>query len=115
MTHAAFVIEPRHQAGRVVLHLQGELDLAAREILLQEGEPLAGYVPVVLDFSEAQFIDASIVGALFHLARLARERGGCLALVDGHLADRSIWRLTRYPEICPVHVSLQEATAALGE
>jgi anti-anti-sigma factor len=115
MTHASFAIEPRQQAGRVVLHLTGELDLAARERLLQEGEQLAGYVPVVLDFSDAQFIDASVVGALFRLAQLARERGGCLALVDGRGSDRSIWRLTGYPEVCPVHVSIQEATAALGK
>jgi anti-anti-sigma factor len=114
MTHAAFAIEPRLQAHRVVLHLSGELDLAARETLLQEGERLAGHVPVVLDCSDVRFIDASVVGALFYLARLARERGGCLAVVDGHSGDRSIWRLTRYPEVCPVHVSIQEATAALG-
>jgi anti-anti-sigma regulatory factor len=67
---------------------------------------------MVLDLSDACFIDASVVGALFRLARLSRDRGGHLTLVDAHAADRSIWRLTGYREVCPVFVSLQEATAA---
>jgi anti-anti-sigma factor len=115
MIHATFAIEPRQQEGRLVLHLSGELDLAAREPLLREGERHAGAAPIVLDFSDACFIDASVVGALFRLARLSRDRGGHLALVDAHAADRSIWRLTGYPEVCPVFVSIQEATAAFLE
>jgi anti-anti-sigma factor len=114
MVDASFAIEPRQQAGSLVLHLTGELDLAAREPLLQEGERYAGAAPLVFDFSEAHFIDASVVGALFRLARLTRDRGGSLALVDSHAPDRSIWRLTRCLEVCPVFVSIQEATTALG-
>jgi anti-anti-sigma factor len=114
MVDASFAIEPRQQAGSLVLHLAGELDLAAREPLLQEGERYAGAAPLVFDFSEAHFIDASVVGALFRLARLTRDRGGSLALVDSHAPHRSIWRLTRCLEVCPVFVSIQEATTALG-
>ena len=44
-----------------------------------------------------------------------RDHGGQLALVDSRGLERSIWRLTRYPEVCPVFVSIQEATAALAE
>lgn len=115
MTHATFAIEPRQQEGRLVVHLSGELDLAAREPLLREGERHAGAAAVFLDLSEARFIDASVVGALFRLARLCRDRGGHLALVDSRAPDRSIWRLTGYPEVCPVFVSIQEATTALLE
>ena len=93
---------------------QRRADLAAREPLLREGERHAG-AAVFLDFSEACFIDASVVGALFRLARMSRDRGGQLALVDARAGDRSIWRLTGYPEICPVFVSIQEATSALLE
>jgi anti-anti-sigma factor len=114
MENAAFAIEPRQQAGSLVLHLKGELDLAAREPLLQEGERYAGGAPVVFDFSEVRFIDASVVGAVFRLARLMRDHGGTLALVDSRAPNRSIWHLTRCPEVCPVFVSVQEATAALG-
>lgn len=114
MTQATFAIEPRQQDGRLVLHLSGELDLAAREPLLREGELHAG-AAVFLDLSDACFIDASVVGALFHLARLSHDRGGRFALVDSRAADRSIWRLTGYSEVCPVFVSIQEATTALLE
>jgi anti-anti-sigma factor len=113
MDDAPFTIEPRQQAGSLVLHLKGDLDLAAREPLLQEGERYAGAAPIVFDFSDACFIDASVVGALFRLARLTRDRGGSLVLVDSQAPDRSIWRLTRWPEVCPVFVSIQEATTAL--
>jgi anti-anti-sigma factor len=114
MDNTPFAIEPRQQAGSLVLHLVGEWDLAAREPLLREGERFAGATPIVLDFSDAQFIDASVVGALFRLARLMRDCGGSLALVDSQAPDRSIWQLTGYPEICPVFASVQEATTALG-
>src|SRR5436190_23570399 len=114
MDNATFAIEPRQQAGSLVLHLKGELDLAAREPLLREGERYAGAAPIVFDFSEARFIDASVVGAVFRLARVLRDHGGSLALVDSQAPDRSIWRLTRCLEVCPVFVSVQEATTALG-
>ena len=115
MTHASFSIESRQQDGRLVLHLTGDLDLAARERLLREGEPHVGTTPLVLDLSEAQIIDASVVGALFRLARLSQDRGGRMALVDTRAELRSIWRLTGYPKVCPVYVSVQEATSALAE
>lgn len=115
MSVATFAIEPRQQEGRLVLHLSGELDLAAREPLLRESEPHAGAAPILFDFSDARLIDASVVGALFRLARLAQDRGGRVALVDARAAHRSIWRLTGYAEVCPVFVSIQEAAAALAE
>jgi anti-anti-sigma factor len=114
MTNATFAIEPRQQAGCLVLSLKGELDLAARELLLREGEAHAGCAPFVLDFSEARFIDASVVGVLFRLARLARDRGGSLTLVDARAAERPIWRLTRCDEVCPVLRSVHEVTVPLA-
>jgi anti-anti-sigma factor len=114
MTHASFTIESRQQEQGLVLHLSGELDLAAREQLLDESERLLGEQPVVLDLSEAQFIDASVVGALFRLARLSQDRGGRIALVDARAEGRPIWQLTGYSTVCPVYVSVQEATSALA-
>src|SRR5207249_12297818 len=64
MTDASFAIQPRQQAGRVILYVSGDLDLAAREPLLRAGEQHAGKAPVVVDLSDALFIDASVVGAL---------------------------------------------------
>jgi anti-anti-sigma factor len=115
MTDATFAIEPQQQEGRLVLHLRGDLDLAAREPLLRESERHAGAAALLLDLSDARFIDASVVGVLFRLARQARDRGGCLALIDAQATRRAIWRLTGYPEVCPVFVSLQEANTALSE
>jgi anti-anti-sigma factor len=112
--HASYSIEPRQQDGPMILHLAGELDLAARDGLLREGEPHVGAQPLLLDLSEAQLIDASVVGALFVLARLSHDRGGRMALVDAKADVRPIWRLTGYSTVCPVFVSIEEATAALA-
>jgi anti-sigma B factor antagonist len=114
MTHASFSIESRQHDDGLVLHLTGELDLAAREQILHESESYLGEQPVVLDLSEAQFIDASVVGALFRLARLSQDRGGRIALVDARAEGRPIWQLTGYAQVCPVYVSVQEATSALA-
>lgn len=69
-------------AGRVVVSIVGELDVASSPDL--ERELLAvlssGSKNLVVDTSEVAFIDASGIGVLISAARLARERGGQLAL-----------------------------------
>jgi anti-anti-sigma factor len=114
MDDVLYRIDPQPQPGCLVLHLSGELDLLAREPLLTEFERHTGPNAVVVDVSEAQFIDASVIGAIFHGAGLARERGSRFVLVDAQSPPRSIWHHTRFADVCPVYHSVQEASAALG-
>ena len=110
-----FTIAAQSQPGHVLLRLTGDLDLVAREPLLREVEQQAGGLPVVVDASEARFIDASILGALFEAAAQIRDCGGRLLVIDAQIPARSIWHVTRFADICQVFRSAQEAHAALGE
>ena len=103
MQHDTFRIELRREPSAMLLLLSGELDLAAREPLgrLVDLLSLQATDRVLVDASNAEFIDASVVGALFRLVELLRARGGDLALVDARCNSRSIWRLTGWSDLCP--------------
>jgi anti-anti-sigma regulatory factor len=54
-----------------------------------------------VDASDAEFIDASVVGTLFQLARDLRAQGRDLSLVYARVPQRPIWRLTGWSDVCP--------------
>jgi anti-anti-sigma factor len=104
MHHDTFRIELRHgPAETLLLLLSGELDLAAREPLrrLLDLLPLQAARRILVDASDADFVDASVVGALFSLAAALRALGKQLAFVDVRGDTRSIWRLTGWSDVCP--------------
>jgi anti-anti-sigma factor len=103
MHQDTFRIELRREPSVMLLLLSGELDLAAREPLgrLVDLLSLQATDRVLVDASNADFIDASVVGALFRLAEMLRARGKDLALVDARGDSRSIWRLTGWSDLCP--------------
>jgi len=104
MHQDTFRIELRHEPSEtLLLLLSGELDLAAREPLrrLLDLLPLQAADRILVDASDAVFVDASVVGALFSLAAALRAQGKQLAFVDEQSDTRSIWRLTGWAEICP--------------
>lgn len=78
-------IEVRHEQDRIVLALQGELDLVGAPRLQRELEshPVGAADIVVLDLDNVQFIDSA--GLRVILAAHARtvERGQRLALTPG--------------------------------
>jgi anti-anti-sigma factor len=111
MQRDVFEIVLRCEPAAIFLGLAGELDLAAQVPLsrLLDLLPLHEQEQVHIDASQASFIDASIVGTLFRLARIVREKGGVISLVDAHGASRPIWRLTGWSELFPP--ALPEPTA----
>jgi anti-anti-sigma factor len=103
MERDIFQIELRREPSVMLLRLAGDLDLAAQEPLRRLIDLLAlqGTHTVLIDASDAEFIDASVVGTLFQLAREVHERGGAISLVDAREAPRAIWDLTGWSELCP--------------
>jgi len=97
-----------HQAseGAVVLELLGEHDLATRE---QTDELLAELVDkndlVVVDVSEADYIDSSILHSIVGAHRRAEGRGGKLRVQLGSAAIVrkmfEVSELTSYLEVVP--------------
>jgi anti-sigma B factor antagonist len=89
-----------NHADTVVLHLDGELDLASAELLegeLQRAE-VADAATVVLDLRDLQFVDSAglrmIVGAHTH----ARERGQEFAVTRGPEQVQRLLAITRIGE-----------------
>jgi anti-sigma B factor antagonist len=79
-----FSYEVMHEESRVVVAMQGELDLAAAPAL--QGELLALVarpVPALtLDLGAVTFLDSSGLGALYRTRQAAEEQGIPLRLVE---------------------------------
>jgi anti-anti-sigma factor len=104
MQHDTFRIEVRREpAETLLLLLAGEMDLAACAPLrhLLDLLPLQAADRILVDASDAVFVDASVVGALFALAAALRAQGKQLAFVDARGETRFIWRLTGWSDVCP--------------
>ncbi|MDI3317416.1 MAG: STAS domain-containing protein [Bacillota bacterium] len=78
---------------RVILHLEGEMDLHTAPLFrerLEEAVERYGVCDVVADLSAVTFIDSSGLGALLGRHRALRERGGALHLLAPGERLRSI-------------------------
>jgi anti-anti-sigma factor len=90
-----FSIGEQPQEGQRVLHLRGELDLAAApalrarvtELALQDGV-------VIVDLSDVEFVDVAGLCALHGLAREARRGRWHLELRHTPITVRQLARLT---------------------
>ncbi len=66
-----------------VLRVDGSLTIANYEAFYKTAQAALSQKPcLLLDLSQADFLDSSAIGALVHMARQARENGGDLILVS---------------------------------
>jgi anti-sigma B factor antagonist len=75
----------RHGAARVILSLDGELDMATAELLERaiEDVDLDGITTVVLDLERLQFMDSTGLRIVLSAHERCRQRGLGLALTPG--------------------------------
>jgi anti-sigma B factor antagonist len=78
-------IDVRHEADRVILSLEGELDMATTELLQQalEGVDVDRETMVVLDLQQLQFIDSTGLRSVLSLLERCREREQEFAVTPG--------------------------------
>jgi anti-sigma B factor antagonist len=76
-------ITSRQDGGRVVLSLEGELDLATAEMLEQAMEGLAPESMVVLDLEHLKFIDSTGLRSVLAALERCRRRGQEFAITPG--------------------------------
>ena len=82
------------RGGAVVVTLTGEHDLASREALCDAVEgALAERLPVVVDLSEADFVDSVVVGVLIDTHKAARKLGIHLGIVLSEAPENDVRRL----------------------
>jgi anti-sigma B factor antagonist len=67
---------------------------------------------VIVDFSQAGYIDSSGLGALVSLSRRLRDAGGDLRLVGLNDDLRTLFELTRLDALFPLYASHADALAA---
>jgi anti-anti-sigma factor len=94
------LIDVSREGERVVLRLDGELDLASVPLLESELEGATQDDPatIVLDLRGLEFIDSTGLRAILLLDKRSTERGATLALVRGSPQVQRLMTMTRVDE-----------------
>src|SRR5437773_11515352 len=69
---------------------------------------------VLLDLSGVRFVDSSGCGALLHLQRLVRERGGDLRVFGATSSVRAMFEQLRIQRVLPAYPGREEAMRGLA-
>jgi anti-sigma B factor antagonist len=109
--------EERVGSATVVLALHGEADMRiASELQDRLGEVIdEGSVAVVLDLSDASFLDSTTLGVLLGAMKRLRARGGRFRIVAPKAEIRRIFELTLLDRVFELDRSRREALAAAGD
>lgn len=109
--------EERVDSAIVVLALHGEADMRiASELQDRLGEVIdEGSVAVVLDLSDASFLDSTTLGVLLGAMKRLRARGGRFRIVASKAEIRRIFELTLLDRVFELDRSRREALAAAGD
>ncbi len=99
-----------------VIELGGEIDLyTAPEFKERMAEIIdEGKTRVVVDLSQATFIDSTTLGVLVGGVKRLRPAGGSLALVCTDQNITKIFEITGLDRVFPIHGAREEALAAVG-
>lgn len=86
--------------GLCIVHVAGDLDLAAVEDFVQVGQvSLTRCDAVDVDLGEVSFIDSSGLGALVRLRKEADEQGTSLTLSNVSVATERLLQLTGLADV----------------
>jgi anti-sigma B factor antagonist len=106
--------EDRPSATTVVLAIHGDADLqAAGELKDRLGEVIDGSPSaIVLDLSDATFLDSMTLGVFLTAMKQLRSRGGRLRVVVPRAEIRRIFEMTLLDRVFDLDVTRQDALAA---
>ena len=122
ISDAEFLVEVDDVSGRVtVIAVHGQADLhTAPELRSAIGDAIdRGAMSLVVDFSEATFIDSMTLGVLLGALKQLRPSGGSVGIVctDPHI--RRIFEITLLDRVFSLHESrddaLRQADRDLGD
>jgi anti-sigma B factor antagonist len=111
-----FEIEPGVFGDEIPgLVVKGELDLLASPVLKERiGELVdSGAMFVLIDLSEASFIDSTVLGVFVGANKRLLLNGGALVLVCDEPNIRTIFTLTLLDRVFEIFDSVDEAKAAM--
>ena len=99
-----------------VIQLGGEVDLYTapefKERLVELIE--SGKTKIVVDLSEATFIDSTTLGVLVGGVKRLRPAGGSLALVCSDQNITKIFEITGLDRVFPIHATRDEALSSVA-
>jgi anti-sigma B factor antagonist len=103
----------RREADRVILSLDGELDMATAELLQQavEGVGVEGEAMVVLDLQQLQFIDSTGLRGVLSVLEHCRECGWEFAVTPGSQQVQRLLSVTGVAEHLRTLASADEIVA----
>jgi anti-sigma B factor antagonist len=111
----------QRDSGVVIVSLRGEHDLTTAPDLRERVEEAIGAGSgLLIDLTEAEFIDSSVIGVVLEGQRRAQEEGTgfAAALEGGDPAVKRVLEVTGLDKNLPVHPSVETAldqvTAAPG-
>jgi anti-sigma B factor antagonist len=111
--------EVRHWEAGAHAHVvtaSGELDLNAAPALRETLVRLAGLdrIDLVVDMSEATFVDSTVIGVLVGRLKALREVGGSMSLVCGNENVLRTFEVGGIERAFVIHGTLAEALAPSG-
>lgn len=106
-------IDVRHDGGRAILVLAGELDLASAEILQRavDDPTLAAEPMLVLDLEQLQFIDSTGLRIILKALERCRSRGQEFAITRGSPQVQRLLSITGVAAHLPTISSADEMVA----
>jgi anti-sigma B factor antagonist len=109
--------EDRPTAKTVVLAIHGEADMrAASELKDRLGEVIDDSpTAIVLDLSDATFLDSMTLGVFLTAMKRLRARGGRFRVVAPSAEIRRIFEMTLLDRVFDLDVTRQEALAAAAD
>ncbi len=107
------VIDVRREAGRAILTLEGELDMASSGALEQAlgSAELEGEAMVVLDLQQLQFIDSTGLRVILAALERCRERRQAFAITPGSQQVQRLLSVTGVAEHVPIIGAADEVVA----
>jgi anti-sigma B factor antagonist len=101
--------------GVTRVRLTGEVDIATAPRLQQTLDELVreGHTRLLIDLSDATFIDSTGLGVLLHTVKQLRRRRGRLAVLCPDRAMRDLFELVGHNLLFPVDDTLEHALAHL--
>lgn len=101
--------------GVVLVRLNGRLDATTSpevretlQTLLEQDQP-----KIIIDLHDVPFIDSSGLASLVSGLRMAREKGGTIALSGIQPQAQTVFRLTMLDRIFPIHPTYNDAKQSL--
>jgi anti-sigma B factor antagonist len=112
-----FRIDEERLGPTVVVALNGEADMRiAAELKDRLGEVIDdGPVAVVLDLTNATFLDSTALGILLGAMKRLRAQGGRFRVVAPESEIRRVFELTLLDRVFELDLSRREALAAAGD